>query len=418
MNNTNNNQLVVKSNQLIESSYKLSTQEQRIILLMASMIKPEDKDFYRYQIKIKDFINIIGIKDQSKYPEVKKITKGLLEKVLIIKTADSELQIGWLCSAEYFNRKGFVELEFSPKLKPFLLKLKEFFTKYQLENIIKLRSSYSIRIYELLKQYEKIGERAFSLEELKRILGIKPDKYKLYGDFKRKILKLTQKELRQRTDISFDLKERKDCRKVIGLIFLIRSNKTHKQKQEASEELLISKIANKELYQKLKDYFCLSSAQIQKVLKEHDEDSKRILDNLAYVENKYQRGEIKNIGAYTLKAIQENYSNQSSMFDIEKQENEEQERKKEAQKCRIDQLKENYDIYYKQEAEKARESLLEAKLEALKQEVWMVVKEKYGENGVGLNTFHRIILTDRLAKMAGALNFKEWKKQELSLNLQ
>ena len=125
--NTNNKQLVVKSNQLIESSYKLTTQEQRIILLMASMIKSEDKDFYKYQIKVRDFIDIIGVKDQSKYSEVKKITKGLLEKVLFIKTAGSELQVGWLCSAEYFDGKGYVELEFSPKLKPYLLKLKEFF---------------------------------------------------------------------------------------------------------------------------------------------------------------------------------------------------------------------------------------------------------------------------------------------------
>lgn len=38
--------------------------------------------------------------------------------------------------------------------------------------------------------------------------------------------------------------------------------------------------------------------------------------------------------------------------------------------------------------------------------------EKHGENSLGLKAFHRIILTDRLAKMAGVLNFKEWKEQE------
>jgi hypothetical protein len=40
-------QLIVrKSNRLIEASYKLTLQEQRIILLLASMINPTDKDFH------------------------------------------------------------------------------------------------------------------------------------------------------------------------------------------------------------------------------------------------------------------------------------------------------------------------------------------------------------------------------------
>ena len=408
MNNENNQRFIVKSNQLIESSYKLTTQEQRIILLMASMIKSGDKDFHRYQIKIKDFIDIIGVKDQSKYPEVKKITKSLLEKVLIIKKAGSELQIGWLCSAEYFDGKGYIQLKFDPELKPYLLKLKEFFTKYQLKNIIQLKRSYSIRIYELLKQYEKIGERDFNLEELKKILGIKPDTYKLYGDFKRKILKPAQKELKQQTDIRFDFKEKKVGRKVIGLIFLIQSNKAQQQKQDDLKQ----QTADKELYQKLQDYFCLSPIQIQEVLKEYDKNPERILDNLAYVENKYQKGEVENIGAYTLKAIHENYSSQPSMFDIEKQEKENQEREKEAQERRTEQLKEDYDRYYRQEAKRARDGLTEAQLKELDSEVWTAVKEKYGKNRFGLKAFHRINLTDRLAKIAGALNFEEWKEQE------
>ena len=165
----------------------------------------------------------------------------------------------------------------------------------------------------------------------------------LYGDFKRKILKPAQKELNQQTDISFDFKETKSCRKVTGLIFFIQINNTQKQKPETPEELLILKTANKELYQKLQDYFCLSPVQAQMVLKKYDKDPECILNNLAYIERKYQKSEVGNIGAYTLKTIQENYNSQPSMFDIEKKQEEEQKRKKEAQERRIEQLKENYD---------------------------------------------------------------------------
>lgn len=415
MGNTNNKQLVVKSNQLIESSYKLTTQEQRIILLMSSMIKSEDEDFQTYRINISDFIKLMEIKGHSKYKEIKEITKKLLERVLVIKdpVAKTELQASWLSSVKYFDGKGYIQLRFDPELKPYLLKLKEFFTKYQLKNIIQLKRSYSIRIYELLKQYEKIGERAFNLEKLKKVLGIKPDKYKLYGHFKEKILKPAQKELKQQTDIRFEFKEKKAGRKVEGLIFLIQSNKKGQKKQDVSDELLVLKTANKELYQKLQSYFCLSSDQAEKVLKEYSKDPERILDNIAYVEKKYQKREVENIGAYTLKAIQENYSSQPSMFDIEKQRKEEQKREKEAQERRIEQLKEGYDKYYRQEAKKVKEGLSGAKLEALDSEVWAAVKEKYRENSFGLKAFHRINLTDRLAKIAGVLDFEEWKEQEV-----
>ena len=49
---------------------------------------------------------------------------------------------------------------------------------YQLENILSLSSFYAIRIYELLKQYEKIGKRGINIKELRGYLGIKEGEYK------------------------------------------------------------------------------------------------------------------------------------------------------------------------------------------------------------------------------------------------
>ena len=64
-----------------------------------------------------------------------------------------------------------VEVEFSQKLMPYLLELKQQFTTYYLANVMALKSSYSIRIFELLKQYEKIGKRSISLENLRQLVG-------------------------------------------------------------------------------------------------------------------------------------------------------------------------------------------------------------------------------------------------------
>ena len=134
------NRLVVKSNALIEASYKLTLQEARIILLLSSMINKDDDDFKLYQIKVKDFADFIGVnKNKNLYRELSEITTKLRKRSILIKKEESLLEIGWLSSAEYFFNKGFVELEFSDKLKPYLLQLKERFTKYHLDSVLKLK---------------------------------------------------------------------------------------------------------------------------------------------------------------------------------------------------------------------------------------------------------------------------------------
>ena len=296
--------LIVKSNTLIEASYRLTTQEQRIVLILASMVKPDDQDFHRYKIEVKEFNRLVGIENEAGYTRTKETTKKLLERVLVIKnlTDKKELQIGWLASAEYYEGEGFVELEFSPKLKPYLLALKECFTQYQLKNVISLKRSYSIRIYEMLKQYEKIGERYFELDHLKYILGIQDGQYKLYGDFKRKIINPAVRELKNKTDIYFDFKEKKQARKVIGIYFFIKRHQQEPKDQKTDD-------INIEIYMRMKDYFCLSPTQAKEFLNKYPES--RIIENLQHVERRHKLGQIKDIGAYTVKAIKEDLKTNS-----------------------------------------------------------------------------------------------------------
>ena len=46
--------LVVKSNKLVEARQRLSVQEQRVILLLISKIRPEDVNFLWYKFQIRD----------------------------------------------------------------------------------------------------------------------------------------------------------------------------------------------------------------------------------------------------------------------------------------------------------------------------------------------------------------------------
>ena len=403
--------LIVKSNRLIEASYRLSTQEQRLILLMASMIKPEDKDFHTYQIKVRDFNHIVGIKGEGGYDKTKDVTRRLLERVLNIKKEKSLLQINWLSSAEYFGGKGYVELSFDPKLKPYLLQLKEFFTQYRLKDVVRLKRSYSIRIYELLKQYESIGKRSLDLSELRRVLGLQPNEYKQYGHLKSRILKPAQKELEKSTDLKFAFKEKKQGRRVSGIVFHIQNNRRKKAAQEPEEKQdTDSKAANPELNQRLREYFCLSENQAEEVLRRFSKD--RILENLAYVEDKQKKDLIDNIGPYTFKAINDDYRLQISLFDVEKEEKEAQQRKKQIEEELSEKLNKDYEKYRKGEVAKIKKGLPEAEIKEIESSLKEELKEKYGKDNIALKKLIEVGVTKRLAERAGVIGREEWIKQQ------
>lgn len=226
---SNMNNLVTKSNMLIEANYKLGVVEQKIILCLASNIQPSDSDFKTYTLNIKEFTSLLGLKGTPKYTELRQITKELMQKVFEVRIEKKVIQVAWLSYVAYNETEGTIDIRFDPFLRPYLLQLKKEFTSYKLENVVKLKSSYAIRIYELLKQYEKLQERTFQLTDLRKMLGA-TDIYPAYGNFKQRVLIPAQKELKKKTDISFDIQERKNGRRVDQITFVITSiNRNQKE---------------------------------------------------------------------------------------------------------------------------------------------------------------------------------------------
>ncbi|WP_376296052.1 replication initiation protein, partial [Streptomyces sp. NPDC055966] len=130
----------------------------------------------------------------------------------------------------YNEKEGTVDIRYDPFLRPYLLQLKREFTSYKLENVVKLKSSYAIRIYELLKQYERLKERSFYLKDLRKMLGAE-DIYPAYGNFKQRVLVPAQKELKAKTDISFEIEEIRTGRRVDKIKFFITSGSNGKPDQ-------------------------------------------------------------------------------------------------------------------------------------------------------------------------------------------
>jgi hypothetical protein len=218
------NNSVTKSNVLIEASYKLTVTEQKIILYLVSQINKDDDDFKMYSLPIQHFYELLGYRGSPKYSEMREITKNLMRKILEIKEGNKLKQMSWISYVEYDEHSGRVSLSFDPRLKPYLLQLKKEFTTYRLKNVMELKSSYSIRIYEILKRWQFMNEIEIPLDELRKMVGA-TDKYLEYHNFKKRVLAPAKKEIAEKTDLSFEYKEVKSGRKVVAIRFFIRERR-------------------------------------------------------------------------------------------------------------------------------------------------------------------------------------------------
>ena len=297
--------VVSQSNKLMESRYFLSVGEQRIIFAMISLIEPDDEDLKPYLLKIDYLSKLLHVDIKNAYREVDKITSRLMGRVLHIPQGNGDLlKIHWVSVATHKN--GYIELEFHPKMKPYLLHLKEQFTQYELNTITQFQSSYSIRIYGLLKQYELIGYREFDVSELREILGIEPDKYKQYKDFNKWVLNQAKKEFEKtvskngpfQSDISFDLERIRTGRKITRLKFIIK-----KQAYQDTLKLSIPIISEPEIVIRLKHYGISDSLARNFHAKNGEESIEKTLD-LYEKRLKEQRVKDKS-GGYLVKILQE-----------------------------------------------------------------------------------------------------------------
>ncbi len=301
------NKLVVKANKLIEARYNLSLNEQKVILYAVSKLDREKDKFNILELETREFVKLLGT-TSSRYVEIKKLIVGLMKKQVSIETVESDLVANWVSSIKHIKNTGIIELEFSENLMPYLLQLKKSFTRYELKNVLYLKNKYSIRIYELLKQYETIGKREFELEEFKKLLVI-DNQYERFYDLNRFVLEKAKEEINDSTDLIIDYEKITRGRKIIGLLFKIESQD---QEKEIYIDFLNEFYNIKEMKSKMglgeenfstEQIMCIYEKAVEKA---GNED----IDLFEYVRLNYNhiKSKARNKYSYLLKALENDYA--------------------------------------------------------------------------------------------------------------
>ena len=230
--------LVVKDNALIQASYTLDTVEQRLILLAIAEARETGHGISEnslLEVHASSYINTFNVEKHTAYTVLREASKSLFDRYVTYhdinpKTGkDRSFHCRWVDKIGYEQQSGIVFLRFTQDIVPLITRLEENFTKYELQQVSKLTSSYAIRLYELLIQWRSSGKTPiFDLYSFRLQLGVEENQYKTMSNFKTYVLDFALKQVNELTDITVQCSQHKKGRSISGFSFFFKQKTTTK----------------------------------------------------------------------------------------------------------------------------------------------------------------------------------------------
>lgn len=221
-----NNLSVAKSNNLIDASYKLNVQAQKLVLACLGKIdsRPDAPPQKEVTLTASEFSELMGIDIKNAHRELYKAADALFKSSIVLHEGDDEIELYWIQEkAKKLKGEGAVRIVWSDRILRYICQLKSRFTTYKLRNIASLQSGHSIRMYELLMKFNATGERVIYLDDFKSALGIS-DKYPEFKVLNRDVIKPAIEELNQRSDLIIKFDTIKKGRSIVALVFEFKQN--------------------------------------------------------------------------------------------------------------------------------------------------------------------------------------------------
>ena len=226
--------LVVKDNALINASYNLDLVEQRLILLAIVEARESGKGINAndpLEVHADSYINQFGVHRNTAYQALKDACKDLFARQFKKKKKKANGNIRnvmsrWVSQIAYNDNEATVDLIFAPAVVPFITRLEEQFTKYELQQVSSLSSAYAIRLYELLIQWRSAGKTpTIELQEFRKKLGVLDNEYLRMAHLKERVLELSIKQINEHTDITVKYEQHKKGRSISGFSFTFKQKK-------------------------------------------------------------------------------------------------------------------------------------------------------------------------------------------------
>ncbi len=328
--------IVAQHNALINARFSFVPLQMRLFIALLSRIRFDDTEFKEHVIPVNELV--FERHGGSAYQQIDEMCSDITSFKLYIELLDDNTHkrrrrpkydyIPLMAKAGYDGELGGVVAAFNPLIMPYLLQLRENgnFTLADLDELRKLKSPSSVRIYWLLKEYADFGQRTITPEQLRFMLDIAENEYPRFSNFKARVLDRAQVEL-ARTDMSFtfELERQNQLVQRIKFLFgynLAEINQSGERNTENIEligsientqhsEHAISGINNSEpTWTQALRLVGISQRSIKQITKqlENNEYSLEYVDFvLARIGKQHQLGKVKKPAGAVYKALAEKY---------------------------------------------------------------------------------------------------------------
>lgn len=245
MNKNKKDLRVYKANAVIEACYDLSVAEHRLLLACFTQIGSEATDQRLYRVFASDIAELADIDPTDAYRDAAIATDRLFERYVEVfegpngTAPPKKRKFRWIQEAVYAQGEGYVDVRLSTSILPFVNNLLEQYTVYHMQDVARMTSRYAIRIYELLVQWRRRGNREVEVAWLRRALGIGDNRYSNFKDFRRRVIEPAVQQINDRSPLYVEWKPRKTGRKVTHIEFTFTDEREVKRlavKKEREEE--------------------------------------------------------------------------------------------------------------------------------------------------------------------------------------
>lgn len=247
------NNLVAMDNALVLSLTSMTINEKRLIYILLSrikasyLIKPkkseqndrvdtpdpwlnrqraegEDIRGKLYWLSVRDYAELCDMRLHNARRDLIEVADQLYGRSVTTRNGSGFSKVHWVQQLDYYPEEDAIGIMWSDKIAAFISNLVEKFVEFRLYDVLQLSSSYSWRLYEILKttkganQYVKVE---FEIEKLYELMDV-AESCKEFKYFKSRVLDKSVKELKMKNifpNLAYTLDARKG-RKVTGISFV------------------------------------------------------------------------------------------------------------------------------------------------------------------------------------------------------
>lgn len=290
---------------VIHSSSRLTLLQRKIAnaLLFNAYKELQEKD--EHTIHISKLCEIIGY-DSNDHKTIKKALINLISTVLEWNLVDGDrLDSEGVWSASSIIAGASIDgsvcnYSYSSQMRRLLYR-PHIYGRLDMMVQAKFQSTYGLALYENCNRFQDIGQTPwFTLGKFRKLMGVEEGKYKIFRDFKSRVLDKAVEEVNKYSTLEISPQVRKQNRQVVALQFLIRKPKLSaiSTSDDPTQDSLAGVLTEK---------FGFSAKQTMQALADHTDAYIKEKIDLVISAPSFKNGKVKNVAKYLMSALRDNY---------------------------------------------------------------------------------------------------------------